>query len=184
MVWGGFGRVSPLVGRRAVGGDALVLDVGDVAVLVVGVVGHDLENKNNFNIFYYVWELVCVRYLCASVGEGDAVLSGDGAILILGLLLVEAGAGVLVLHPVGVGEGARGDLVSSSVVRGGVRGRVAVAGGGGAGGEGGGRGGQGQDDGEELEKEKISFGAMGTYLFMAPLAFPPSPLLYLVDSFS
>ncbi len=55
MVWGGLGRVSPLVGSRAVGRDALVLDVSDVAVLVVGVVGHDLAN-----IIFLILFLLCL----------------------------------------------------------------------------------------------------------------------------
>ena len=98
-----------VVGRRVVRGGlvrgrvglvdglALVPDVGDVAVLVVGVVGDDLG---------------------AAVGEGDAVLAADDAVLVLRLLLVEVGAGVLVLDAVLVGEGARGQLVGVGVVLG------------------------------------------------------------------
>ena len=72
---------------RLVVGLALVPDVGDVSGVVVGVVGDDLG---------------------ATVGEGDAVLAADDAVLVLGLLLVEVGAGVLVLDSVLVGEGPGG----------------------------------------------------------------------------
>ena len=63
---------------------SLVLDVGDVSVLVVGVVGDDLG---------------------AAVGKGHPVLAGDDAVVVLDLLLVEEGARVLVLHAILVGEG-------------------------------------------------------------------------------
>ena len=81
VVWGRLGVVW-LWGVS----DPLVLDVGDVSVLVVGVVGDDLG---------------------AAVGKGNPVLAGDDAVVILDLLLVEEGARVLVLHAVLVGEGLR-----------------------------------------------------------------------------
>ena len=91
------GVVRSLVWSGLVVGLALVPHVGDVAVLVVGVVGDDLG---------------------AAVREGDAVLSTHDAVLVLRLLLVEVGAGVLVLDAVLVGEGARGQLVGVGVVLG------------------------------------------------------------------
>ena len=57
VVWGRLG----VVWFRGVG-HSLVLDVGDVSVLVVGVVGDDLS---------------------PAVGEGDAVLAGNNTIVIL-----------------------------------------------------------------------------------------------------
>ena len=77
------GAVAALGGGR-VNRRALILDVGDVAVDVVGAVGHDLD---------------------AAVGEVDAVLALQVAVLVLLLGLVEAGTGVLVLHAVLVGVG-------------------------------------------------------------------------------
>lgn len=88
------------LGGRMIGlvvGLTLVPDVGDVPVLVVGVVGDDLGPP---------------------VGEGDAVLSLHDSVLVLGLLLVEAGAGVVVVHAVLVGEGPGRDLVGVAVVGG------------------------------------------------------------------
>lgn len=63
VVWGRLG----VVWFRGVG-HSLVLDVGDVSVLVVGVVGDDLS---------------------PAVGEGDAVLAGNNTVVVLSLLLVE-----------------------------------------------------------------------------------------------
>lgn len=82
-------------GLWGVDGGALVLDVGDVAVEGVGVVGDDLD---------------------AAVGKVDPVLALNVAAGILGLCLVEVGAGVSVLHAVLVGEGlGRKNLLNSSI---------------------------------------------------------------------
>ena len=78
-------RVIGIVARLA-----LVLHVGDVAVLVVGVV------RDN---------------LCAPIGEGHAVLTGHHTILILSLLLVKVRTGILILDAVLVGEGSGRNLV-------------------------------------------------------------------------
>ncbi len=58
---GGWG-VSVALMRGWVVGHALVLDVGDVAVLVVSVIGHDLDT---------------------AVGKSDAILAGNNTVLIL-----------------------------------------------------------------------------------------------------
>ena len=62
VVWGRLG----VVWFRGVG-HSLVLDVGDVSVLVVGVVGDDLS---------------------PAVGEGDAVLAGNHTVVILQVIYV------------------------------------------------------------------------------------------------
>jgi len=108
------GSVSALVGSGAVAGHALVLDVGDEAVVVVSVVGDDLQKNFHGQHTFRCWFL---SHLSAAVGQGDPVLSGDDAILVLGLLLVEAGAGVAVLDAVGVGEGPGRDLAVRVAVR-------------------------------------------------------------------
>ncbi len=126
VVGSGLGGVSSLVGGGGVRGVALVLHVGDEAVVVVGVIGDDLG---------------------AAVGEGDAVLAVDDAVLVLGLLLVEVGAGVVVVDAVLVGEGARGDLVGVVAVGGRV---VRLRG---TGGEGGG-GAEDSEQGNELKQYK------------------------------
>jgi len=87
---------------------SLILDVGNVAVFVVGGVGDNL---------------------CATVRKGDAVLAGDCAVVVLDLLLVEESAGVLVLDSVLIGERPGRDLVGVSVMNRFVWGRGRVVGG-------------------------------------------------------
>ena len=67
------------LGGFGVGGDALVLDIGDEAILVIGGVSHNLD---------------------AAIREVDTVAAGNIAIGILILSLVEAGARVGVLNAV------------------------------------------------------------------------------------
>lgn len=94
---GGRGVGSGLVHR--VGGLALVGDVGDVTVVVVGGEGDDLG---------------------AAVGKKDAVRSG-GDLAVAGLVVSEVVAGVVVLDGVGEVEGhARLLIGGGSVGRGGV----------------------------------------------------------------
>ena len=87
---------------RGLGGDiglglgvdrgALVGDLGDVAVDVVGGVGDGLD---------------------PAVGEGDGVRATDNTVGISGLSSVEVGLGVVVGNTVGVGVGLRGLLDDS-----------------------------------------------------------------------
>ena len=74
--------------------DTLVLHIGDVAVLVVCVVRHNLGPP---------------------IGKGHPVFAADHTVCVLGLLFVKAGSGVLVLHSVGVAEGLGWDLVGVTV---------------------------------------------------------------------
>ena len=67
------------LGRIGVGGNALVLDIGDETILVISGVSHNLD---------------------ATVREVDTVAAGNIAVGILVLSLVEAGARVRVLNAV------------------------------------------------------------------------------------
>ncbi len=94
MIRGGLGVIGGGVGGGLgvvglVVGGALVLDVSDVAVLVVGVVGHDLG---------------------AAVGEGNAVLAGDDTVVILNLVLAEVSSRVFVVDAILIGEGPEKSL--------------------------------------------------------------------------
>jgi hypothetical protein len=91
--FGGIGSRGRVV--RLVVGFTFVLDVGNVAVLVVGVVGDDLG---------------------ATVGKGNTVFTGDHAVVVLGFLLGEIGTRVFVFHSIFVGERPRGQLVLGSGV--------------------------------------------------------------------
>ena len=93
-------------GLRGVDGGALVGDVGDESVLVVGGVGGGLD---------------------PAVGESDHEASGDNTSGILGLGLLEVGLAVVVSHAVLVGERLRGELLGD------IGGGLVVGGGGGVG---------------------------------------------------
>ena len=75
----GSGVAIAALGGFRVGGDALVLNIGDEAILVIGGVSHNLD---------------------AIVREVDTVAAGNIAVGILVLSLVEAGARVGVLNAV------------------------------------------------------------------------------------
>ena len=120
------GRVIFGSGVGRVDGVSLVLDIGDVAVLMIGVIGDNLG---------------------AAVGEGDSVFAGHDAVFILSLLLVKTSSGIFILNSVGVGEWAGRDFVSAVAVGGSVRP--------GSGRDGVGDGGQDDDGGDcELRKNK------------------------------
>ena len=109
---GGGGVAVSTGGLRGVDGGALVGDVGDESVLVVGGVGGGLD---------------------PAVGESDHEASGDNTSGVLGLGLLEVGLAVVVSHAVLVGEGLRGELlgdIGGGLVVGGGRGvgRGAVSG--------------------------------------------------------
>ena len=109
---GGGGMAVSTGGLRGVDGGALVGDVGDESVLVVGGVGGGLD---------------------PAVGESDHEASGDNTSGVLGLGLLEVGLAVVVSHAVLVGEGLRGELlgdIGGGLVVGGGRGvgRGAVSG--------------------------------------------------------
>ena len=67
------------LGLLGVGGNALVLDIGNVAILVISGISHNLD---------------------ATIGQVDTVAAGNVAIGILVLSLVETGARVGVLDAV------------------------------------------------------------------------------------
>ena len=107
LVCGGGGGVAVSTGGlRGVDGGALVGDVGDESVLVVGGVGGGLD---------------------PAVGESDHEASGDNTSGILGLGLLEVGLAVVVSHAVLVGERLRGELLRD------IGGGLVVGGGGGVG---------------------------------------------------
>ena len=94
------GSVSAL-GCRGVLSLSLVFDISDESTVVISGVGHDLGT---------------------TVGEGHAVFTVDNTFGVLGFRLVEAGARVVILDSVLVGERLRGqflNFVGSGVVRGG-----------------------------------------------------------------
>ena len=103
---GGGGVAVSTGGLRGVDGGALVGDVGDESVLVVGGVGGGLD---------------------PAVGESDHEASGDNTSGILGLGLLEVGLAVVVSHSVLVGERLRGELLGD------IGGGLVVGGGGGVG---------------------------------------------------
>ena len=103
---GGGGVAVSTSGLRGVDGGALVGDVGDESVLVVGGVGGGLD---------------------PAVGESDHEASGDNTSGILGLGLLEVGLAVVVSHAVLVGERLRGELLGD------IGGGLVVGGGGGVG---------------------------------------------------
>ena len=103
---GGGGVAVSTGGLRGVDGGALVGDVGDESVLVVGGVGGGLD---------------------PAVGESDHEASGDNTSGILGLGLLEVGLAVVVSHAVLVGERLRGELLGD------IGGGLVVGGGGGVG---------------------------------------------------
>ena len=103
---GGGGVTVSTGGLRGVDGGALVGDVGDESVLVVGGVGGGLD---------------------PAVGESDHEASGDNTSGILGLGLLEVGLAVVVSHAVLVGERLRGELLGD------IGGGLVVGGGGGVG---------------------------------------------------
>ena len=109
---GGGGVAVSTGGLRGVDGGALVGDISDESVLVVGGVGGGLD---------------------PAVGESDHEASGDNTSGVLGLGLLEVGLAVVVSHAVLVGEGLRGELlgdIGGGLVVGGGRGvgRGAVSG--------------------------------------------------------
>ena len=89
---------------------SLVFDISDVSTVVISGVGHDLGT---------------------TVGEGHAVFTVDNTFGVLGFRLVEAGARVVILDSVLVGERLRGQLLFF-VVGGGVVRSGGVGGGGGS----------------------------------------------------
>ena len=118
VLGGGGGVAVSALGLLGVGGNALVLDVGDETVLVIGGVSHNLD---------------------ATVGKVDTVAAGNVAVGILVLSLVEAGARVRVLDAVLVLIGLGRELlllVGGGFVGGGSIRRGAVVGPGGGGGNG------------------------------------------------
>ena len=114
-------RVGNSVGLR-VGGSAGVLNCGNVAGQVVGVVGDGLD---------------------PAVGEVDRVRSGHGTGAIVGFTLAESCAGVVVSDGVLIGVGGGLSEVGGSIAGNGVddRGRVVLGSGGGNGHKG--KGGEG-----------------------------------------
>ena len=106
MVGGlGGGVTVSTSGLRGVDGGALVGDIGDEAVVVVGGVGGGLD---------------------PAVGQGNGERSLHNTLGILGLGLLEVGLAVVVGDAVLVGEGLGGKLLNGGGV---VGGRGAVAGG-------------------------------------------------------
>ena len=101
-------------------GHTFVFDIGDVTVVVVSMVGHDLGT---------------------TIGKSHSVFAGDNTVGILSFFLVKVGARVFIADSVSVGERAGSDFVASVVGgRGGVvRGRRAGRGGEGRSHEGGGK---------------------------------------------
>ena len=113
----GGGVAVAALGGIGVGGDALVLDIGDEAILVIGGVSHNLD---------------------AAVGEVDTVAAGNITVGILVLSLVEAGARVGVFNAVLVLIGLGRELLllvgrGMRLVGGGSVGRGMVGPGGGGG---------------------------------------------------
>ena len=87
---GGSGVAVSTGGLRGVDRGALVGDVGDESVLVVGGVGGGLD---------------------PAVGESDHEASGDNTSGVLGLGLLEVGLAVVISDSVLVGEWLRGELL-------------------------------------------------------------------------
>ena len=83
----GLGMAVSLLGLRGVDGGTLVGNISDEASLMVSVVGDSLDT---------------------AVGKVDTVRALNNTVVILGLALLEAGAGVVILDTILVSEGLRG----------------------------------------------------------------------------